>query len=129
MKPSRQEATLTFLAVFGLATLAAACASGTGGEGGPRRDPNLLSADEMADYASLNCLEVVRRLRPRWLQTRSGDPVAVRDGTQLGLAEDYLSQIPVGDVESIRFLNARDATMRYGTGVPGGVILVTTKSG
>lgn len=128
MKPSRPKITPTFLAVFGVATLAAACASGTGGERGPRRDPNLITVEELGEFASLNCLEVVRRLRPRWLQGRAGDPVAVRDGNRLGLAEDYLQQIPAGDIKSIRFLNATEATMRFGTGVTGGAILVTTKS-
>ena len=127
MKPSCRKATLTFLAAFGLATLATACASGAGGERGPRRDPNLLTAEELAEYASLNCLEAVRRLRSRWLQGRAGDPMVVRDGTRMGLAEEFLPQIPVGDVESIRFLNATDATMRYGTGVAGGAIVVTTR--
>lgn len=128
MKPSRQPAPLTFLAAFGLATIAAACASGAGGERGPRRDPNLITAEELADFASLNCLEVVQRLRPRWLQGRAGDPVAVRDGNRLGLAVDYLDQIPAGDVESLRFLAATDATLRFGTGVTGGAILVTSRS-
>ena len=127
MKSSCQKTTLTFLVAFGLTTLATACASGAGGERGPRRDPNLLTAEEMAEYASFNCLEVVRRLRSRWLQGRAGDPMVIRDGNQMGLAEEFLPQIPVGDVESIRFLNATDATMRYGTGVAGGAIVVTTR--
>lgn len=129
MKPSSQKITLAFLATFGVATLAASCASGGGGERGPRRDPNLLTAAELTEFASLNCLEVVRRLRPRWLQGRAGDPMVVRDGTLVGPAGDYLDQIPVGDVQSIKFLNATDATMRYGTGVTGGAIVVETKRG
>ena len=126
MKPSSRNVTMYFLAVFGLATLATACAGG-GGERGPRRDPSLLTAEELANHPSLNCLEAVRRLRPRWLRGRAGDPVAVRDGTMLGRAEDYLPEIRVGDVESMRYLNATDATMRYGTGVTGGAIVVTSK--
>ena len=128
MKPSRQEVNLTFLAVFGVATLAAACASGAGGEAGPRRDPNMLTAEEMAEFASLNCMDVVQRLRPRWLQGRAGDAVIVRDGSLMGLAEDFLSRIPVGDVQSIKYLSATDATLRYGTGVTGGAIIVTSRS-
>ena len=128
MKPNRHNVALAFAAVFGVATLAAACASGAGGERGPRRDPNLITIEELSELASLNCLEIVQRLRPRWLQGRAGDPSAVRDGTLLGLAADYLAQIPAGDVESIRYLNATDATMRFGTGVSGGAIVVTSKS-
>ena len=128
MNPSRPQITLTFLAALGLATLATACASGATGERGPRRNPDLLTAEELAEFASLNCLEVVRRLRPRWLQGRAGDPLVVRDGTRMGPAMDYLDQIPVGDVESMRFLKATDATMRFGTGVAGGAIVVTSKT-
>ncbi len=127
MKPSRHKIILTFLTAFGLATFASACASGGGGERGPRRDPNRLTAEELAEFASLNCLEVVRRLRPRWLTGRGGDPTVVRDGAQMGPAGEYLADIPVGDVESMRYLNATDATMRYGTGVAGGAIVVTTR--
>lgn len=129
MKPSCQKIAFAFLAAFGLATVAAACASGGGGERGPRRDPNLLTAEELADYAGLSCMEVVRRLRPRWLQGRAGDPTVVRGGSPIGPAGDYLDQIRVVDVESIRFLNAADATMRYGTGVTGGAIVVENKRG
>jgi len=35
--------------------------------------------------------------------------------------------IPTNRVKEIRFINARDATTRYGTGHSSGVILVTTK--
>lgn len=117
----------TALAVaFGLVTLGAACASGGGGERGPRRDPNLITAEELADYHNLDCYDAVRRLRPRWLQSRAGDPTVVRDGSRLGPASDYLAQIRVGQVASIRYLSATEATMRFGTGVNGGAIVVTT---
>ncbi len=116
----------TALAVaFGLITLAG-CASGGGGEGAPRRDPNLITAEELADYHSLDCYDAVQRLRPRWLQGRAGDPTVVRDGSRIGPASDYLAQIPVGQVASIRYLGATEATMRFGTGVQGGAIVVTT---
>ena len=117
----------TALAVaFGLVTLGAACASGGGGEQGPRRDPNLITAEELADYHNLDCYDAVRRLRPRWLQSRAGDPTVVRDGSRLGPASDYLAQIQVGQVASIRYLSATEATMRFGTGANGGAIVVTT---
>lgn len=117
----------TALAVaFGLVTLGAACASGGGGERGPRRDPNLITAEELADYHNLDCYDAVRRLRPRWLQGRAGDPTVVRDGSHLGPASEYLAQIRVGQVASIRYLSATEATMRFGTGVNGGAIVVTT---
>ena len=114
---------------FGLVTLGAACASGGGGERAPRRDPNLITAEELADYHNLDCHDAVRRLRPRWLQSRAGDPTVVRDGSRLGPASEHLAQIRVGQVASIRYLSATEATMRFGTGVQGGAIVVTTVGG
>lgn len=122
---------LAVAVAFGLITLGAACASGGAGreEGAPRRDPNLITAEELADYHNLDCHDAVRRLRPRWLQSRAGDPIVVRDGSHLGPASEYLAQIRVGQVASIRYLSATEATMRFGTGVQGGAIVVTTVGG
>ena len=122
----------TALAVaFGLITLGAACASGGAGreDQAPRRDPNLITAEELADYHNLDCYDAVRRLRPRWLQSRAGDPIVVRDGSHLGPASEFLGQIGVGQVASIRYLSATEATMRFGTGVQGGAIVVATVGG
>ena len=126
---TRHGTILAVVATLGLTALASACASGGGGGGderGPRRDPNLITAEELADYSNLDCFDAVRRLRPRWLQARAGDPTVVRDGSQLGPASEYLSEIRVGQVESLRYLSATEATMRYGTGVQGGAIVVTS---
>jgi hypothetical protein len=38
-----------------------------------------------------------------------------------------MANIPASRVKEIRFINARDATTRWGTGYGSGVILVTTK--
>jgi hypothetical protein len=48
------------------------------------------------------------------------------DGIRFGTAES-LQRVRVIEVEFVRYLNARDATTRYGTGHAGGVIAVTTK--
>ena len=74
MRMNRSRITLTLVVAFGLATALAACASG-GGSGGPRRDPNLITAEELAEYTTLSALDVIRRLRPRWLQSRGTTPL------------------------------------------------------
>lgn len=117
------------LAAFG-------CASSGGAEdgssGGSR---NLITAEDLNDPAvqSLNALEAVDRLRPRWLRSRTSSrgggqtrPVVFLNGARYG-GLDALQNIQVGDVEQIRFINARDATTRFGTGVQGGVIAVETR--
>jgi hypothetical protein len=77
-----------------------------------------------------NALEVVQYLRPQMLRPRSGagaqavvlylDDVRMND-------LNGLSTVPTNRVREIRFINARDATTRWGTGHDSGVILVTTK--
>lgn len=81
--------------------------------------------------------DVVRLLRPQFLYRRgvqsirqpvdpsSGILVYV-DGSRAG-GVDELKSIPSDQVEEIRWINARDATTRYGTDHGYGVIAVTTK--
>ena len=77
-----------------------------------------------------NAREVVQYLRPQMLRPRSGagaqavvlyvDDVRMND-------MNGLATVPTNRVKEIRFINARDATTRWGTGHDSGVILVTTK--
>ena len=127
MHPNRRQIILTFVAGLGLTTLIAGCASS--GQGGARRDPELITAEELAQYPSLTCLEVVERVRPRWLQRRGSEqnPVVYQDGNRIGFAQDVLSSIPASDVESLKYLDSTDATTRFGTGHGSGAIEVTTR--
>jgi len=133
MRLNRSHMTLSFIIAFGLATAVAACSS-TGGPSGPRRDPNLITFEELEEYATLSALDVVRRLRPRWLTGRgqgSGGmnrPQVIQDGARLGDPENALRSMAVSDIQSIAYLNASDATMRYGTNYPGGAIIVTSRA-
>ena len=130
MHPNRRQTILTFIAAFGLTALVAGCASsGAGGEGRARRDPNLITAEELAEYTNLTCYEVVQRLRPRWLQTRGSEqnPVVYQDGNRIGSAESVLAGMSANAVASLKYLNASDATTRYGTGHLAGAIEITTR--
>lgn len=128
MHPSRRQIIFAFVAACGITALTAGCASG-GGEGGTRSDPNLITAEELANYTSLTCLEVIQRLRPRWLQRRGSEqnPVVYQDGSRIGFAEDVLAGMVVTTVESMRYLDSSNATTRYGTGHGAGAIEVTTR--
>ena len=123
-----------FIAAFALLTALSACSSGSGGSTGPRRDPNLITAEELAEYTTLTAADVVRRLRPRWLTGRgagtggSNTPQLILDGARMGDAATELRSIAVSDISEMRYLNASDATMRYGTNFPGGAIVVTSRS-
>ena len=127
MHLNRSRITLTLVVAFGLATALAACSSG-GGSSGPRRDPNLITAEELAEYSTLTALDAIRRLRPRWLQSRGQTSAQViQDGARLGDPENALRSMPVSDIEQMRYLSASDATMRYGTNYPGGAIEITSR--
>ncbi len=109
----------------------AACASGARTPpGAPRADPNLITAEEIATTHAQNALDAVRQLRPRFLMTQGGTTrahgvqVMVDDVPRGGAS--VLSSINPTQVVEIRYLDASEATMKYGTGYTGGLILVKT---
>lgn len=119
-------------AVF-LMTAAWACASGGGG-GADRPDADRISAAELEADQERDVLTLIQRLRPRWLQTRGSDTFSgqvgaavIIDGMQQPSGLGALRQIRAVEVESVEYMNARDATTRYGMNMAGGAILVTMK--
>jgi len=128
---------LVFAAVV-TAGLLGACATSGGGSGddSPRGGINHIPRAELEANLgpSVSLFQAVQRLRPRWLRGRRGvsgsgrryQPVVYFDDTRYGPVQT-LTRLRVADAEELRFINARDATTRYGTGVPGGVIAVTPR--
>lgn len=113
----------------------AACA--TAPANGPRRSPSVLTADEMAELPVITAYDAIQRMRPQWLSHRSSPtasnprpdvPIVYMDGVRWGEAYD-LRNVRVENIESMRYLNSRDATNRFGIGHTGGAILVTTVQG
>jgi hypothetical protein len=102
----------------------------------PRRDPNVITAEELAARPTLTARQVIEQLRPQFLRVRgtttlgnaqSQDVIWVYvDGTRMGTV-DVLSNIGVHEVREIRYLSPSEATNRYGTGHVQGAILVTRK--
>ena len=105
---------------------------GTGSTSQPTTTPrtvsgpaDVISEAEINAGVYQNALEVVQSLRPTMLRPRSGagaqsvmlyvDDVKMMDMTGL-------STVPANRVREIRFINARDATTRWGTGHDSGVI-------
>lgn len=113
---------------------AVGCASSGGGSDGASR--NVITRAEIVESNLMDAYEVVRQLRPAFLQRRRArsvtgdvvrDPVVYMDGVQRGGPEE-LRLIDAQNVEEIRYLDATDATMRFGTGHSAGAILVTTRA-
>ena len=122
-----------------LALLVAACAGpGAGDPEAPAPESgsrNVIVQDDLAAYSDLSAFEIVRRLRPAWLRYRGQSVLSgpereglrvYLDGSFYGDA-DALGQLQARNLEEIRFLDSRQATLRFGTGHTVGAILVTTR--
>lgn len=132
MNYARRSAVVLALAVGFVAT---ACASTSGSS--TRGNRNLITSEELRSEPSGTLYEAVQRLRPRWLQNRGvtsarsmrpTPPQVYMDNAPMGTV-GAMRGISVADVEQVEFMNANDATTRYGTGHDGGAILVLTRSG
>jgi hypothetical protein len=121
--------------------LLAMIACGGGGSGAsqpstvsrPIRGPaDLITEAEISATTYQNALEIVQNLRPTMMRPRGSTgqgpvPVVlfVDDVRMVDL--NGLANVPANRIKEIRYINARDATTRWGTDVGSGVILVTTK--
>ena len=126
-----------------LALVVSACASSPdasfGEEGGTptrtaRGNPNLIVRAELEQTRGQSAWQAVSTVRPRWLRAQRSSSVTtgpfyarvVTDGAFRGDLSE-LHRFNVSDIEFMRYLSAADATTRYGTGYPGGVIEVSTR--
>jgi hypothetical protein len=113
--------------------------SATGSARAPSRQQDVITEAEISARAAdaSNALQVVQKLRPQMLHGRgrfspadsseaSTLPRVVVDDVAYGPIQN-LANLNAIAVREIRFISAADATTRWGTGYPGGVILVTTK--
>ena len=125
----RNRLLLTGLLVF----LAIGCTTSGGGSGEPRRDRNVLTTEDMAPMDSFTAWEAVQRLRPMWMRPggirNSANPAGhyphvFVDGAPYG-PMDSLRNFRVANIERMQYINATDATIRYGGQYQGGVILLT----
>lgn len=106
--------------------------AGSGAERGHGRAP--LTGEEIRSAGITSVLEAIRRLRPQYLVSRapvtgankSGLPVVYVDNMPYGPVSE-LQAMPTETVAEIRFISPEDATTRWGTNYPNGVILVTSK--
>ena len=102
----------------------------------PRKDPNVITGEELSSRSTLTARQAIEQLRPQFLRTRgtttlgnaqTADVIWVYfDGTRMGTV-DVLNNIGVHEIREIRYLNPSEATNRYGTGHVQGAILITRK--
>ena len=128
------------LAYFCLALLATvALASCASTPGAARTANGALTAEQLDNLGpGVSAYEAIERLRPIWLRDRgiNSPSAAYVDDT---LPKGHIDTTPydiaalrsfrTSDVQTISFMDGRDATTRFGTGYVNGLIVVTTRTG
>ena len=110
-------------------------ACGTTGGGTRRGSSNVISREELSNLDISTAYDAVQRLRPHFLRGRGSAsirdpnpvlPVVYISGVKQG-GPEALHRVRVSEVDEIRYINAADATTRYGTGHTGGAIEVVLR--
>jgi len=126
-----------------LLAITLACATRTASkDGAPAahhvRSSNVISREELQDptVASNDAMTTIRQLRPAYFMTRG--PLSIKNVTagQLQISQDFgplqkssaLSAIDTRSLVEVRYLNATDATARFGINANGGPVLVLLTS-
>jgi hypothetical protein len=107
----------------------------TAGSGGTSRNPDRIDRTEIEASAASNAYDLIEQARPRWFTSRGasslsqsgGDLPVVYVGTQRYGDLSTLRGFNLDGIESIRYINAANATTRYGGGHAGGVIELTLR--
>jgi len=95
---------------------------------GPRET---VAFEEILEAKQTNVYDLIRAHRPLWLHTRGAarsagaDVMVYLDGSRLG-GSGELRDIPTAIVTGIQFMDAREATTRWGANHGNGAILVST---
>jgi hypothetical protein len=94
-----------------------------------------LTQSELAAANSDNLYDAIAKLHPEWLSSRGATSVTdssptgvdvYMNGSFLGKA-DYMRDVRLLDVTSVRYWDAGQASARFGMGHPRGVIEITRK--
>ncbi len=99
-----------------------------------RRDPRVITAEEIASRTETNALDLVRALRSAWLNGRGSTSILLPeqgisvyvDGVKRG-SIDELRFITKESIQEMRSLTASDAQARHGMDNVSGAIEVTTR--
>lgn len=117
-----------------LAVALTACASNSAGGGSGRSRDAPISAEELEKWSNEDLFTVIQRARPTWLQSRAiytgigrQEISIILDGIVQQSGSDLLRSFLAGDAREVSYMNARDATTLYGTGMSAGAIVILTK--
>ena len=146
MRTHRLLASLAVLALAGTLTSNAAAQD----KPKPKRQPDVISYEEIEAIKGEagNAEDIIRRLRPKFLQVRpsqsllgsssnAGGAASASQTTQAVSIKVYVNNVRRGSIEvlrtlpavsvtEIRYLNSSDATSRFGMDHEAGAILITS---
>jgi len=125
---------LVAFASLGLLLLSTACAT-SGRSEAPSRPSTFIALEEIQASSVSNVFELIQQIRPQWLRGRGAtslqDPRPVLPVVFLGEMSfgplETLRGFATQSVEEIRYIDARTATIRFGTGHAGGIIQVVPR--
>jgi hypothetical protein len=112
------------LALAALVTVSA-CSSATGGSSSARPDRDLITREQIAAVPVTSAYEAIERLRPEFLRAARGGAtpnVYINNSRSGGL--ETLRSIRADNIQTIRYVSALDANLRYGLGNDSGVIAI-----
>ncbi len=125
---------LAFTAFAAMVFTASACASGGSSDSSSTsRDRDLITQQELEEVGRGFMYDAIQRLRPRWLDNRRSGIGGAQEGPRIYLDGQYwgdvdqLRTFDITGVIEVRYLNANDATTRFGTGHLAGAILIVTR--
>ena len=128
----RSGVTAVIWALVGIRALG--CASTGGGPSGSDRDVLVRAQLDPVDFMS--AYQAVQRLKPNWLRTERGQDSFVTqgrrgvrvyvDGVYFGNRES-LKSLQVQNIEEIRYLDKREATLEFGTDHGEGALVILTR--
>lgn len=106
---------------------------------GPGGNSSVITTEQILNSSAANAYDLIHGIRPIWLRSRGQntlDPSGINsanayaavfvDGQRYGDITS-LRSMSVYEIRAIRFLSGSDATTRFGTGYPAGVIEVITR--
>ena len=111
------------------------CASAPAASGSSSRaGGDVITRAELADPSLVGStvVDAIRRLRPRFLNERSGGLRGASEGAMVSLNGgppgelSELSRVEIGDVQEIRYLTTADANLRFGLAGSMRPVLVVT---
>ena len=105
------------------------------GISGSRGARTVILQEEILDSGARNAFDLVQIRRPQWLRVRGNQsignpteetPTVYFNNTRMG-GSDALRSISLASIQSVRFLSAAQATLRWGVGNSHGAIVISTE--